>query len=310
MKHPICGECRDEAIWWAVSVNVAMMLFKALLGLMSGSTALLAHALHSGADVVVSGIVLMSVKLSNRKPNAEYPFGYGNIQFISSSVVGLILFLGALFMLYQSVLKIVANNVTAPSFIAALGAVISIVTNELMYRYQRCVARENNSPAISASASDNRSDAISSGGVLIGILAALAGYPVADTLAAIFVSVLVAKIGIELNMDAVKGLVDSSIEMDILRAVYQITIESPGVEGVRSLRGRYVGEDLHLDLNIYVNGGLKVAESDVIVDAVRSRITAEIDHARDVRVSVTPSPEPQPKRTKGSKGRQLVVVAP
>ncbi|MEO5374206.1 MAG: magnetosome biogenesis CDF transporter MamB [Alphaproteobacteria bacterium] len=307
MKHINCGECREEVIWWAVSVNMAMMLFKALLGLMSGSAALIADALHSGADVVASGVVLLSVKLSNRKPNENYPFGYGNIQFISSAVVGLILFFGALLLLYHSVMKILAGDLTAPSVVAALGAAASIVTNELMYRYQSCVGKENNSPAITANAWDNRSDALSSAGVLVGILASVAGYPIADTLAAIFVAILVAKIGIELNIDALKGLIDSSIEMDILRLVYQIAVECPGVEGVRSLRGRYVGEDLHIDINVYVHGDLRIQESDAIIDLLRDDIIAEVAHARDIRVSVTPSPDSRARRPKG---RELMIAAP
>ncbi|MBF0093079.1 MAG: magnetosome biogenesis CDF transporter MamB [Alphaproteobacteria bacterium] len=307
MKAATCGDCREEVVWWAVYVNLGMMVFKALLGVMSGSAALVADAVHSGADVVASGVVLLSVKLSNRKPNEEYPFGYGNIQFISSSVVGLILFLGALYILYEAVMAIVNDDLTAPSIVSALGAFASIIVNELMYRYQSCVGRENNSPAIIASAWDNRSDALSSTGVLIGILASVAGYPIADTLAAIFVAVMVAKIGVELNIDAIKGLLDASVEMDILRLVYHIAMESPGVEGVRSLRGRYVGEDLHIDLNIYVHGQLLIQESDLIAEKVRSRIFSDVDHARDVRISVTPTMETRTKRAKGS---QLMIVKP
>lgn len=305
MKDAGCGDCREDVVWWAVYVNVGMMVFKALLGVMTGSAALVADAAHSGADVVASGVVLFSVKHSNRKPNAEYPFGYGNIQFISSSVVGLILFLGAMFILYQAVVAIMLDDLEAPNIISALGAIASIIVNELMYRYQSCVGRENNSPAILANAWDNRSDALSSTGVLVGILASVAGYPIADMLAAIFVGVMVAKIGVELNIGAIKGLLDASIEVDILRVVYHLTMECPGVEGVRSLRGRYVGEDLHLDLNIYVHGNLMIQESDAIAETVRSRIFAEIDHARDVRVSVVPSPDPRSKRPKGM---QLLVA--
>ncbi|MFN3076727.1 MAG: magnetosome biogenesis CDF transporter MamB [Alphaproteobacteria bacterium] len=309
MTQPVCSQCRDEVVWWAVYVNLGMMVFKGLLGFMSGSHALIADAWHSGADVVASGVVLAAVKMSNRRPDERYPFGYGNVQFLSSAVVGLILLFGSLYLLYATTMRIVGGNLTAPSVVAALGAVVSVITNEMMFRYQSCVGRESNSPAIIANAWDNRSDALSSVGVLVGIGAAVAGYPIADSLAAIFVALLIAKIGIELNVDAIKGLIDSSVEMDVLRLVFQIAVDTPGVEGVHSLRGRYVGEEMHLEISVYVQGDLSMAEGDAIAASVRDQVMAELVHARDVRVAVTPAPA-APAGSRRSPGRGLAVVSP
>jgi cation diffusion facilitator family transporter len=255
---------------------------------MTGSAALIADSMHSGADVVASGVTMISVKMSSRPADEAHPYGYGNIQFISSAIVGLILILGALYLIYESIVKIATGTVLAPSGVALLGAVLSVATNELMYRYQSCVGRENNSPAIIANAWDNRSDALSSLGVLVGIAVAVAGFPVADNLAAICVGVLVAKIGIGLNVDAVRGLMDSSVELDVLRSVYDVANTTPNVVGVHYLRGRNVGEDLHLEVDVYVDGGMKVYESDVIAEAVRKRVATKVAHVSEVLVSVTP----------------------
>ncbi len=291
MKSEACKACRDEVIWWAFFVNIGQTTYKGLLGAFSGSAALVADSMHSGADVVASAVTMASVKLSARESNEEYPYGHGNIQFISSSIVGLILFFGALFLMYESVMKIMDGDIAAPSIVAVLGAGVSVITNELMYRYQSCVGKENNSPAIIANAWDNRSDALSSLAVLFGIVMAVIGFPIADNLAAIGVAFLVAKIGIELNVDAVAGLMDSSVEMDVLKDVYNIARETPRVEGVHYLRGRNVGEEVHLEVSICVDGALKVYESDYVAEAVKRKIMSSVDHARDVRVLVTPMGE-------------------
>ncbi len=290
MKTEYCRICRDEVTWWSIFANIGLSIYKGLLGAMTGSVALVADSLHSAADVVASVVTLFSLKLSDRKANEKYPYGYGNIQFIASSIVGVILILGAIYLMYESVMKIVMGPLEPPSVIAVLGAAVSIVINELMYRYQGCVGKENNSPAIIANAWDNRSDALSSVGVLIGILFAVLGYPIADVLAALVVGVMVAKIGVELNMEAIEGLMDSSIEMDVLRTIYDIAMDTPKVDGVQFLRGRNVGEDVHLDICILVKGKLKVEDGDVIAEALKKRISKEVDHVTDLQVAVSPVP--------------------
>lgn len=290
MKSEYCRICRDEVTWWSIFANIGLSIYKGLLGAMTGSVALVADSLHSAADVVASVVTLFSLKLSDRKANEKYPYGYGNIQFIASSIVGVILILGAIYLMYESVMKIVMGPLEPPSVIAVLGAAVSIVINEFMYRYQGCVGKENNSPAIIANAWDNRSDALSSVGVLIGILFAVLGYPIADVLAALVVGVMVAKIGVELNMEAIEGLMDSSIEMDVLRTIYDIAMDTPKVDGVQFLRGRNVGEDVHLDICILVKGKLKVEDGDVIAEALKKRISKEVDHVTDLQVAVSPVP--------------------
>jgi cation diffusion facilitator family transporter len=302
MKSEHCRICRDEVIVWAVVVNIAQTTFKGVLGLMTGSAALIADSIHSGADVVASFVTMFSVKVSQRGSNEDYPFGYGNVQFISSSVVGLILIFGALYLMYESVMKIVTGTYAEPNILAVLGAVISIATNELMYRYQGCVGKENNSPAIIANAWDNRSDALSSVGVLIGISIAVMGFPIADVLAAFVVAILVARIGIELNVDAIDGLMDSSVDMDVLSEVYAIAKNTEHVVAVQHLRGRNVGEEIFLDICICVDGDLRVFESDLVADAVREKLLSDVEHVKDIQILVVPDEE-----TKKPKGKSQII---
>ena len=99
---------------------------------------------------------------------------------------------------------------------------------------------------------------------------------------------MVAKIGVELNISAIKGLMDSSVDTEILEQVYRLAAETPRVKGIRFLRGRNIGEEIHLDVNVYLDGDCKVFESDFIAGKIRDKIFASIEHVRDVRVGVTP----------------------
>ncbi|MEO5353165.1 MAG: magnetosome biogenesis CDF transporter MamB [Magnetococcus sp. XQGC-1] len=289
MKYPHCVQCRDVVIYYAVAVNGGLMVFKAALGLMTGSAALVADAFHSGADVIAAIVTGVSMRISNSPPDADHAYGHGKIQFLSSFLVGLILAVGAFFLLLNSVLNVINGSYETPSRIAVLGAILSIIANEIMFRDQRCVATELNSPAIMANAWDNRSDAISSTGVLIGLIFATFGYPIADALASVALSLIVLHIGFELILESIQGLMDTMPDREKLEKIYRIAKQAPGVLGVAYLRARVMGDALHVILNVQVDGRLKVYEGDLIVDVLRDKVLRGLeDDKSEVQIYLTP----------------------
>ncbi len=298
MKYDRCEDCRDEVVWYALFVNIGQAIFKGALGVISGSAALVADAFHSSADVIATVVTMLSLKISSKPADEGHPYGHGQVQYISSSIVGFILLGGALALLVGSIKNIAMGNIDPPSKVALFGALISVSLNELMYRYQSCVGKENNSPAITANAWDNRSDAFSSVAVMIGIAFATFGYPIADPLAAIGVSLVVIKIGAELNIVAIKGLMDSSPQLEDLKEIYNIARSVPGVSGISYLRARSVGEALHVDVDVIVDSDLKVYEGDLVVDMVKDKITERIEHTDEVQVYLSPESLKEKKKGK------------
>ena len=289
MKFSYCGECRQTVIYHAIAVNASLMIFKGGLGLMSGSAALVADAFHSGADVIAAILTVISVRISNAPADADHAYGHGKIQFLSSFFVGAILTVGASALLLDAVLSIINGTFTAPHRIAVLGAAFSIIANEIMFRDQHCVAKENSSPAIMAYAWDNRSDAISSSGVLIGLLFATFGFPIADPLASVVLSLIVFHIGFGLILEAIQGLMDAMPDRERLEKIYRIAKQAPGVLGVAYLRARVMGEALHVILNVQVDGRLKVYEGDLIVDVLKDKILRDLDDAKsEIQIYLTP----------------------
>lgn len=288
MKYPHCPECRYQVVWYAVALNIGMVIFKGSLSILSGCSALMADALHSSADVVASGVTLASMRISGKPADENHVYGHGKIQFISSGLVGLLLVLGAMFIIYGAIRSIIHGAYNAPDAIALLGAGVSVVANELMYRYQSCVGRENNSPAIIANAWDNRSDAVSSVAVMIGIALAIFGYPIADPLAAAGVALAIIHIGVELIKDAINGLMDASPEVDELRKIYDVVQSVGGILGISYMRARTVGDALHVEVSVEVDASLFVYEGDVIVDVLKEKIVNAVDHVGKVYVFLTP----------------------
>ena len=292
MKYPHCPQCRNEVTWYSIWFNVFMVVYKIIMSLMTNCAALMADAFHSLADLFASILTLFSLKLSAKPANEQYAYGYGKIQHISSGIVGLILLVGSIFIMVDAVMSIVKDTFGETGRLSLVAAVVSTIGNELMFHYQKCVATQNNSPAIMANAWDNRSDAFSSLGMVIGLLfATVLGFPIADPLAAIILSLLVIKIGFELISDAVDNLMDATPEIAESAALYKIISTFPKVLGVNHLRARSMGETVHMEIDIRVDGRLKVFEGDLILVALREKIKQELGSIGELQFFMTPAIE-------------------
>ncbi|MBI5185498.1 MAG: magnetosome biogenesis CDF transporter MamB [Nitrospinae bacterium] len=290
MKYEYCEDCRHEVVWLATGINAWLVLFKGSLAFLSGSAALVADAAHSAADIIANIITMTSLKISSRPKDKCHPYGHGKVQYFASSLIGLLLIIGGLEILVNALKSIMAGNIEPPKAIALLGAIVSISVNELIYRYQSCVGKELNSPSIMANAWDNRSDAFSSVGVLIGLIGALIGYPVCDALAAICVALVVLKIGLELNWEAIKGLMDSSPDLDELKKIYQAALRIPEVRDVTNLRARSGGENMIVDLECAIDAGLTVSEGDKIKEIIREKVAEEMENLNEEDLHVCLAP--------------------
>ncbi|MBF0448106.1 MAG: magnetosome biogenesis CDF transporter MamB [Magnetococcales bacterium] len=288
MKFDHCRACKTEVTWYSIFVNIFLVIFKGVLGALSGSAALVADSFHSSADVIASSVTMVSLRISSKPADENHAYGHGKIQFISSAIVGLILLTGSFFIMIGAIKNIVAGHYVAPDKIALLGAAVSILCNEFMFRYQSCVGKENNSPAILANAWDNRSDAYSSTAVFVGIAFATFSFPIADALAALGVSLMVIRIGLELINDSIDGLMDASPEMEDLQGVYRAARKVAGILGISYMRARTIGEELHVEINIEVDETLKVYEGDLIVEVLTQKISQELEHVGTVQVFLTP----------------------
>ncbi|MEI8395114.1 MAG: magnetosome biogenesis CDF transporter MamB [Rhodospirillaceae bacterium] len=287
-KRVSCRQCRDTAAWTDLSTALGLAVFKNLLGYLTGSMALQAHALHSFADFLTKSINLASIKLSSKAPTRLFPYGYGKIQFLSANIIGVSLTLGSLAFLWHNLQHLNDGHIKPPLPAALIGAILSATIAEIMHRYLSCVGRRNNSPAVMAAAADNRGDALSSLAVLAGVALSLAGWTFADHLAAILVSVLVFRVGVTVAWNSIHGLMDGSISEDVLNEARQIAAGEPDVLEVEELRGRRMGETWALDMRLRIPAGLTATESHALATKLRETMTERLRHAAEIHIAFVP----------------------
>lgn len=280
-----CKKCADRAMWVCLAGNVFLCVFKVIVGILSGSLAVIADALHSGADVLVAIVAIVTVHLAKKPADKTHPYGHGKTEFIGGVFVGIILLLGASFIAVSSIGHLLRRfHLPPPHFIAMAAAAISIVVNEMMFRWTICAARRVNSAAIEAEAWDNRSDAYSSIPVFFGVLGAQLGFRSLDPLAALFVGILVGKIAFELLSKNLHGLMDVPLQSKEIKRIKELVVATAGVKDIDYLRTRGMGRHYMADLQILVNPKTTVEKGNAIATEVRNTLRREIMHLEDITI--------------------------
>lgn len=292
-----CRECGDNVIWVCLVANIFLVLFKGFIGVISGSLAVIADAVHSGADVLDSIIALIAIKIGKKPPDEDHPYGHGKSEFIGGAVIGVILAFGAAYIIVHAFDRLSGRGGPAapPHWIALAAAIVSIITNELLFRHGTCAAKEMNSPAIEAEAWDNRADAISSIPVFIGVLGAQLGFPLLDPLAALLVGVFVGKMAYGLLISNLRGLMDRSLDSEQIDRIKQVALGVTGVKGLQDLKTRQMGRHHWVDLQVTVAAKTTLDQSNDISDEVRDTLLGKMRHLGGATVVTRTQPQRKQK---------------
>ena len=294
-----CKRCANRAIWVCLAGNVLLFVLKGIIGFISGSLAVLADSLHSGADVLDSSITLIAIHLGKKPPDRTHPYGHGKTEFVAGAFIGIVLLIGTACIVVTSAGHLLRKvHYPQPHFIALAAAAISVLVNETLFRWTICAAKRVNSAAIEAEAWDNRSDAFSSMPVFLGVLGAQFGFSSLDPLAALFVGLLVGKIGFQLLSKNLHGLMDVPLHSEEISRIRELVVAVPGVKGIDYLRTRGMGRHYLADLQILVNARTTVEKSNAIAREVRSALRREIKHLEDITIACRGHSERQKEETK------------
>lgn len=155
------------------AVNVLLLVFKFVAGIVGHSAAMVADAVHSLSDFVTDVIVLVFVHISGKPKDKSHDYGHGKYETLAMTIIGLALLAVAFGIVYGGITKIFAwwngHQLKAPGMLAFWAALLSILLKEVVYRYSIAVAHQLQSQALEANAWHHRSDALSSIGTAVGI---------------------------------------------------------------------------------------------------------------------------------------------
>lgn len=200
----------------SITVNLVLSLFKLLAGILAHSGAMLSDAVHSASDVISTIVVIIGVKLSGKKSDAEHQYGHERLECVSAIILAGLLFATGVGIGMSGIKSILAGSkgqkIMEPGLLALIAAVVSIVTKEWMFWYTRAAAKKISSGALMADAWHHRSDALSSVGSFVGILGARLGCPIMDPIASVVICIFILKAAIDIFKDAIDRMVDHSCD--------------------------------------------------------------------------------------------------
>lgn len=274
--------------WIGVWVNAALSLAKAAGGILGGSQALLADALHSVSDLASDAVVLFALRFSGEPADHQHPYGHGRMETAAAFSVGLILLMAGVYMLYRSVGDLWIPRPYGLNFLALPFIVLAVALKEGLYLITLRVGRRTSNQALIANAWHHRSDAISSIATLAGVAIALLGYWRADAIAAAGVAGLVIWAGVRIARESLGDLVDTAPTEEVLARIRAAIEEVEGVKNVHGLRTRRIGPHFFVDVHIQVDATLTVATGHLIAHQGQDAVLSKVGEVSEVNVHVEP----------------------
>jgi len=281
----------------AISVisNAALVFAKVAIGLVTGSVSVISEAIHSGIDLVAAVIALLAVRSASKPADQGHAYGHGKVENLSGTIEAVLIFLAALWIIYEAVHKLVASTPVAMPGLGIAVMAASALANYLVSRMLFRVGKEADSIALQADAWHLRTDVWTSSGVMLGLaaiwlvrwLSPSVSIGWVDPLAAIAVSVLIIKAAWQLTRQSVRDVVDASLPEEERRWIADHVRSIPGLYGFHALRTRKAGSQRFVDLHIQVDRNISVELSHKLAHEISDAIEARFANA-SVTIHVEP----------------------
>jgi len=276
-------------------VNVLLLLFKFIAGILGHSAAMVADAVHSLSDFLTDIVVLVFVRISGKPKDKSHDYGHGKYETLAMTLIGVALFVVAIGIIYSGLTKIVswANEETleAPGMLALWAALLSIVLKEGVYRYSMVKARELNSQAVEANAWHHRSDALSSAGTAVGIGGAIFlghRWTVLDPIASVIVGIFIVKVSVDLLRRGIGDLMEQSLPDAVEEEILDLVASLPGDVKPHDLRTRRLGNHYAIELHILMDGDISLREAHDKASEVEDLLRDHYGEETHVAVHVEP----------------------
>ncbi|MEL7624738.1 MAG: cation diffusion facilitator family transporter [Clostridiales bacterium] len=271
--------------------NVLLSGFKLFAGVFAQSAAMISDAIHSLSDVFSTIIVMAGVKMANKKPDKEHPYGHERFECVAAIILSVILFATGAGIGWAGLQKVIAGNygeLATPGMLALVAAIISIVVKEAMYWYTRNAAKKIDSSALMADAWHHRSDAFSSVGSFIGILGARLGFPILDPAACIVICLFILKAAVDIFRDAVGKMIDKACDEQTAAKMREIILAQESVLGIDQLKTRLFGDKIYVDVEIRSDGLVTLEQAHDAAQRVHDVIEEQFPKVKHCMVHVNP----------------------
>lgn len=257
----------------SICANLILVGFKATVGLLSNSIAIISDAVNNLSDALSSIITIIGTKLAGKAPDKKHPYGYGRIEYITSLIVSGIVLYAGITALVESVKKIIQPEEVDYNATTIIILTAAVIVKFILGLYVKKKGHAIKSDSLIASGTDAFNDAILSISVLASAIIYMIFSINIEAYIGALVSIFIIKTGLELVKDSVDNVLGTRIESNLAKSIKKEILKEPAVQGAYDLILNDYGPDKYLgSVHIEVNDNLTVAD----IDKISRRITKQI----------------------------------
>ncbi len=257
----------------SIIANIFLAGFKAFVGILSKSIAIISDAVNNLSDALSSIITIVGTKLAGKAPDKEHPYGHGRIEYMTSFIVSAIVLYAGITAMIESVKKIIHPEIPDYSILTLIILIAGIIVKFVLGIYVKKKGKEINSDSLVASGSDAFNDAILSISVLTSAIIYMIFKVSLEAYVGVILSLFIIKAGLELIKESVDNMLGVRIESNLAREIKREVTEEEYVEGAFDLVLNDYGPDKYLgSIHIEVPDTLSVAD----IDKISRRITKNV----------------------------------
>ena len=276
----------------AVKISLAGLGVTAILQfavvLLSGSVALLADSIHNISDAGTAIPLWLAFSLSRKPPTRRYTYGYGRAEDIAGVFVVLMITISTIVAAWVALDRLFNPRPITDLEWVAVAAVIGFIGNEIVARYRIQAGERIGSAALVADGYHARTDGFTSLAVLLGAIGVWLGFPLADPIIGLFISVAIMFVLKDAAVQIWRRLMDA-VDPQIITDVEQAAQHTQGVQAVSQVQARWIGHSIYIEARITANHDLSLSEAHDIAEEARHNILHQVRKVSDVIIHVDPA---------------------
>jgi len=276
------------AIKWSFVGLFATAVFQVVIVFLSGSVALLADTIHNLGDAVTAIPLWVAFTLGRRKPSERFTYGLGRVEDLAGVAIVLIILLSAIVAGYESINRLFHPQKVEHLWAVMVASIIGFAGNEGVAIFRIKVGKEMGSAALIADGYHARVDGFASLGVLVGALGIWVGYPIADPIVGLLITIIILRIVWESGRAVFTRLLDGT-DPEIIDEIKHAVNHTTGVHDVTEVRVRWSGHRLHAELNVTVSPGLSVEKGHEIAKEVRHQLLHHLRYLSNATIHIDPA---------------------
>ncbi|HQO09056.1 MAG TPA: cation diffusion facilitator family transporter [Clostridiales bacterium] len=274
----------------SIAGNAVLSASKIIIGLMSGSMSVVSDGIDSMTDIFISIITLFVAKIIDTPPDAKHPYGHFRAETIATAVLSFIMFfIGG--QLAMTTIDKLANHpvIEMPGIWAVYVTVFSIFGKILLSYSQYALGKKSRSEMLKANCRNMLNDVVTSTGVLMGLCCAFYFHmPVIDRIIAIIISVWIMFSAVRIFMGTLTELMEGEVDQELYNKIFEVVRKSDGVGNPHRVRITKLGVLYTIDMDVEVDGNIKVSDAHDLVMALEDKIRSEIPNVYDIVVHIEP----------------------